>query len=247
MEQAFPQRTADLDRSLLLATLPDAERQLLLPHLSLVSLTRDQALFDPGQVVGSVHFPCDSTLVSLQVVMREGQAAETGLIGCEGAVGGVVSRGHEPAFARALVQVPGEAWRIDVDALDEARGRSAKLTETLARYADFRLAQGLQAVACTKHHSVEQRIACILLAVQDRHGDVELPFTQEQLSSLLGVGRTYVSKTANALQARGMISYTRGQVRVLDRLGLKQVACACQLSVWNHYERVVIQTPPAAA
>ncbi|WP_176556200.1 Crp/Fnr family transcriptional regulator [Rubellimicrobium rubrum] len=223
----------------MLVKLSAADRALLWPHLSLVSLVQGEALFHPGDDVGSVHFPCDHTLVSLNVVRNDGQSAETELIGREGAVGGLVSRGPKPAFARAVVQIPGDAWRIDVEALDAAKAQSTRLADTFARYADCLLSQLLQSVACNQHHSLEQRMARKLLAYQNGHGDAELPLTQEHLSRMLGATRTYVTKTATEFQARGLISYARGRVRVLDRAGLEKAACRCQLAVRKHYEHVL--------
>lgn len=238
--------TDALDRSRLLAALMDEDRALLLPYLSLVPLVRGEALFHPGDDVSSAHFPCDCTLVSLKVVTSEGHTAEAGLIGSEGAIGGIVSRGRKPAFARAVVQVPGEAWRIDVDALESAKAQSPQLADTLGRYADCLLSQLLQCVACSRHHSVEQRMASLLLALCDDRRGTELLVTQEQLSAMLGVARTYVSKTAIALQARGLISYARGRVRMLDRARLEEAACGCHLAVRNHYERVLPRSRLAA-
>lgn len=212
---------------------------LLLPHLALVRLERGDRLFEPGEDVVWVHFPCDAMMVSLVVVLADGRSADTGLIGCEGAVGGVVSRGHKPAFARASVQIPGEALRIDVDRLDAATMRSPALADAFARYADCLLAQFLLAIACNSVHSLEQRMARWLVMLQDRHRDRDLPLTQEYLGEMLGVSRTYVTRTAAAFQARGLIGYARGRLRVMDRAGLLALACPCHAAIEAHFERVL--------
>jgi CRP-like cAMP-binding protein len=233
-------------RSRLLAALSEEDRTLLEPHLSLVQLARNEMLFQPGDEIEWAHFPCTGTMIAL-VVLLDGHTVETGLIGCEGAVGGIISRGRKPAFTRAVVQFPGEAWRIHVADLEAARARSVGLADAFARYTDCLLAQFLQTVACNTFHSLEQRMARALLAVQDHYDDAELPLTQEALGEMLGVGRTYVTKTAAGFQTRGLISYARGRVRVLDRPGLGALACTCQSAVRAHYERVLPGVYPAQA
>lgn len=228
-----------IGRNRLLALLGEEDRGLLRPHLSLVRLDRADVLFEPGEEVGAMHFPCDGAMVSLVVVTRDGQAAETGLIGCEGAVGGIVGRERRPAFARGVVQVAGDGWRIGMDELEAARARSPRLSDLLARSADCLLAQLLQAVACRALHGLERRMARWLLTVQDHQDGQDLPLTQEYLGELLGVGRTYVSRTAAALQARGLIAYARGRVRVLDRAALEAVACPCGTAIRDHFERTL--------
>ncbi|TNC72020.1 Crp/Fnr family transcriptional regulator [Rubellimicrobium roseum] len=228
-----------LCRNRLLAAMGNEGRGALAPHLRAVELSRGQRLFEPGEDVGWMHFPCDGTMLSLIVVLPDGRTADTGLIGCEGAVGGLVSRGHRPAFARAVVQIPGAAWRVEVGHVEEAKERVAALGDALARYADCLLAQLLQTVACNGRHSLEQRMANWLLTMQDRQGAAELPLTQEYLGEMLGVSRTYVTRTAAAFQAQGLIGYARGRLRVLDRAGLRAVSCDCQDTVAAHYDRVL--------
>lgn len=232
-------------RNRLLASLTAEDRALLRPHLSVVRLERGDVLFQPGEEVGAMHFPCDGTMVSLVVVMPDGRSAETGLIGSEGALGGIVSQGRKPAYARGVVQIPGEACRIAMSEIEVTRERSANFADTLARAADCLLARILQAVACNALHSLEQRMARRLLVVHDRHGAEDLPLTQEYLGEMLGVGRTYVTRTASALQARGIIGYARGRVRVFDRSGLEALACSCEPAIRDHYERVLPGVYPA--
>lgn len=126
-----------------------------------------------------------------------------------------------------------------------ARAQSARPADTFGRYADCLLSRLFQSVACSQHHSLEQRMACKLLAFHDDHLDVELPAMQKHLSRMLGATRTYVTKTAAAFQARGLISYARGRIRVLDRAGLETAACACHLAIRNHYQRVLPEGRPA--
>lgn len=184
-------------------------------------------------------------MVSLVVSMRDGATAQTVSIGREGAIGGIVSHGLVPAFARAVVQIPGVAMRLDVGQLNAAKRRSEGLANLLTRYADCLVAQLLQAVACNALHTIEQRAARWLLATQDRVGDDEVLLTQEFLAEMLGVQRTYVTRVAKALQAAGVIRYQRGRITILDRARLEQASCECHAAVQAHFDRVLAGVYPS--
>lgn len=228
----------------LLRILNPADHGLLAPHFEKVALPRGAILFEPGEDVRSVHFPVEQTVVSLVVAMRDGASAQTVSIGREGAVGGIVSKGFVPAFAQAVVQIPGPALRLDVSQLNAAKKSSEALANLFSRYADCLVAQLLQAVACNALHPIEQRAARWLLATQDRVGD-DLPLTQELLAEMLGVQRTYVTRVARALQAAGVIRYQRGRITILDRARLEQAACECHAAVRTHFERALAGVYPS--
>ena len=178
-------------------------------------------------------------MVSLIVALSDGTLAETATVGREGAIGGIVSMGHKPAFARAAVQIAGTALRIDSDRLEELKSRSAGLRDAFARYADCMIAQILQSVACNVLHSLEPRFCRWLLTAQDRVGRDQIPLTQEFLAEMLGVQRTTVTAAAASLQARGLIAYSRGRIAVVDRAALEATACDCHNAVVQHFERVL--------
>ena len=228
----------------LLASLRPADRALLEPHLDPVALTKGRVLFAPGQDVRTTHFPSVSAMVSLVVAMKDGRAAEAATIGREGAVGGIVSAGHKPAFARAEVVLPGPALSLDTARLEEAKERSPALRDLFVRYADALLAQIVQSVACNALHPLHARCCRWLLTTQDRAGGPDIPLTQEALAEMLGVQRTTVSTVAGALRDRGLIRYGRGQVTILDRPRLEAAACECYGAVRSHFERVLPEVKP---
>lgn len=231
----------------LLAALQPFDQELIAPHLTSVALGRDTVLFEAGDDVTACHFPCGSTMASLVVALPDGALVETATVGREGAIGGIVSMGHKPAFARAVVQIGGPAIRIDSDRLEELKGRSATLRDAFARYADCMIAQVLQSVACNALHSLEPRFSRWLLTAQDRVGSAEVPLTQEFLAEMLGVQRTTVTTVAAALQSRGLIRYSRGRITVLDRAALEASACPCHDAVIDHFERVLPGVYPISA
>jgi CRP-like cAMP-binding protein len=215
------------------------DRALIEPHLTSVTLARGAVLFEPGDDVARCHFPSGGTMASLVVMLPDGLVAETATVGREGAIGGIVSLGHKPAFARGVVQTGGEALRIDTDRLEELKERSPTLRDVMSRYADCLIAQILQSVACNVLHSLEPRLCRWLLTAQDRAGGDEVPLTQEFLAEMLGVQRTTVSAAATALQSRGLISYRRGRISVLDRRKLELASCPCHSAVRAHFEVVL--------
>jgi CRP-like cAMP-binding protein len=223
----------------LLAALAARDLDILKPHLEPVALARGRVLFEPGDDVVTTYFPCQRTMASLLIVTRDGREVEAATIGREGAVGGIVSEGHKPAFGRAVVQIPGAAFAISTSHLEAAKMGSPRFGDLFSRYADSLLAQMMQGVACNALHRVEERCARWLLAVHDRAGDRIIHLTHESLAEMLGVQRSTVTVVTGELQARGLIRTHRGGVEVLDRPGLERAACECYGAVEQHFARLL--------
>ena len=222
----------------LLATFTAEARALVEPFAELVELDADDKVQQRGRHVGETLFPFDTTMVSLSVKLSDGRSVEVASIGAEGAVGGIVSCGHAPAFGNAIVQVPGPALRLPMEALEDAKKRSPFLGNLFCRYSDYLLAQVMQTVACNTYHSIQQRAARWLLTAQDRAGD-RIELTQEALAGLLGVQRTTVNAVVKSLQDEGLLTSRRGRILVDDRAGLKHVACECHSIIERHFAAVI--------
>ena len=172
-------------------------------------------LYNPGDNVEIVHFPCGPTLASYLVPSEDGRDVETILIGREGAVGGIVSQGFLPAYTRIMVKFAGPFVRLPVGKLDAAKKKSATLSNVFARYADCMLAQIFQSTACNAIHSIEQRTAKWIISAMERtDGDDVVPLTHEQLATLLGVGRSYTSRVIQTFKAEGILETRRGSILV---------------------------------
>jgi CRP-like cAMP-binding protein len=213
----------------------DLIKQYLLPRL----LVRGEVLFEPGDDVITTVFPCRGAMGSLMVVSSDGREVEAATIGPEGAIGGIVSAGHKPAYGRAIVQIGGPAFSIDTARLEDAKSRSPVFHDLFSRYADALLAQMMQSVACNAWHSIEARCCRWLLATHDRVGGELIPLTQEALAGMLGVRRTTVSVVAKSLQERGLIRYTRGRVQIANRKGIERASCECYGAVEEHFDRLI--------
>ncbi len=223
----------------LLRSLRAHDLALIEPLVEPGSFAAGATLYEPGDQVRFVYFPCGPSMVSFMVLLEEGRVVETALIGREGAVGGVVSQGRLPAYARAMVQFPGMFLRIESAALEDAKMRSLTLRHLFARYADCVMAQIFQAVACNAAHSIEQRTAKWLLAAIERTGDHDVPLTQDQLAGMLGVGRSYISRVIQLLKGSDILDTKRGGIRVKDIQRLRGLACGCNDAVRRHFDDVL--------
>jgi CRP-like cAMP-binding protein len=223
----------------LLRALRPEDLDILKPHLHAVHVTSGQILYEPGDIVNYAYFPCNGTLVSFVVPLADARAVETALIGREGAVGGIVSEGHLPAYCRAIVQFSGEMLRVESIMLERAKSKSVSLWLFFARYADSLLAQVFQAVACNATHTIEQRTAKWLAAALDRTGELTVPLTPDQLAGMLGVGRSYVARVLAGMKADGTLETSRGKLRVHKKEDLEKIACNCNDLVRKHFDEVL--------
>lgn len=228
-----------LEHNNLLRTLKPSDKEVLLPHVTPFPLKAGQSLYEPGDDVQHAYFPCDASLVSFMVMLEDARAVETALVGREGAVGGIVSNGHLPAYCRAEVRFTGMGIRIPSKELERAKAQSSSIAHLFARYADCLIAQVFQAVACNATHTIEQRAAKWLLAAICRTNDKLIPMTQEQLASMLGVGRSYVARVMAGFKANGSVETRRGRLLIRDVETLKDMACSCNTLVHEHFDTVL--------
>lgn len=152
----------------LLRLLPRSASEVLLADATHVHLSRGDILFEPADEITHAIFLLTSTVASFVLSFSDGSSIEAATIGREGALGGIVSLGHKPAFCRAVVQIPGEALRVPMSTIEAAKTASPTAQHTIARYADCLISQVLQSVACATLHSIEARCARWLLTTHDR-------------------------------------------------------------------------------
>ena len=217
----------------LLAALPRREYERLLTSLEPVTLTFGEILYHPEKPIRHVYFPSDS-LVSLLTLVAGHMALEIGLVGREGMLGVPVALGLNDSPGRALVQGTGTALRMTSARFRSEYMKLGPLHEEVNRYIYERLVQITQTAACNRFHPVEPRLARWLLMTRDRLGKNHFRLTQELLGNMLGVLRVAVTKAAGALQRRKLISYSRGEITILDGRGLETAACECYQIVWKY-------------
>lgn len=210
----------------LLAALPKEEYRRLVPELELVEMPFAEVLYEPGKQIRYAYFPNDS-IVSLLAEVSDRSTLEVGLVGSEGVAGISVFMGVDKSPLRAIVQGAGTAMRMKASVLRKDVGGAKSLQRLLLLYAHTLLTQVSRTAACNRFHMVDARLARWLLMCGDRLGMDEFLLTQDFISNMLGVRREGVSKAAGVLQTDGLINYSRGRIKLLDRAGLQAVACEC--------------------
>lgn len=219
----------------LLAALPPKEYRRLSDDLEQVVLTYGDVLYEPGAQIRQIYFPNDS-VVSLLTPVDRHQALEVGLVGREGMVGVPLALEISVSPVRALVQGTGTAMRMKAATFVKAFRLSHALQRELHRYTYALMVQITQTAACNRFHVVEARLARWLLMTHDRVASNPFRLTQEFLSQMLGVRRVGVTKAARSLRNLGLISYSRGNITIIDREGLEAAACSCYEIVKDMHE-----------
>jgi len=221
----------------LLEALPSSDRRRLLAGCETVDLAFADVLYTPRERLSHVYFPTTS-FISLIMSIDE-SALEVGLIGNEGMFGIPLVLGVDVSPVRAVVQGAGSALRMDAARFCHELGRSQALKSEIDRYVFVHLSQLAQTATCTRFHVVEERLARWLLMTQDRAHADNFHITQEYLAFMLGVRRVGVTKAASSLQKRSLIHYSRGNITVLDRRGLKAASCGCYKADLESYDRIL--------
>jgi len=213
-------------RNKLLLAIPDQEFRKIRSRLQFVDLPHHLILHQPHQTVRFAHFP-NAGLISLVVELKDGRTVEAGLLGNEGASGMPAVLGLSRSPLREIVQIAGDAFRVRVNALRELLPSTPILQATLNRYAAGLAMQVDQTAACNRLHKIEERLSRWLLIAQDRIDSGIVPITHDFLATMLGTDRPSVTVAAGMLQREGIIEYTRGFVRILNRKKLESFACEC--------------------
>jgi CRP-like cAMP-binding protein len=217
----------------LLAALPREHFNMLAPHLTTTTFPQNLVLLETGDEVDQIYFPHNGML-SLLAVMRDGKAIETATVGREGVVGAMAGLGLYRSMVRVVVQLPMTATRISSSHFRKAVAGSEPLRNLCIHYNEVLLTQARVTAACNALHPVEARFARWLLQSADRAASDTVALTQELLAEMLGVRRTSVTEVAGKLQADGIISYSRGVIKIIDRSALERVSCECYQTLIDH-------------
>lgn len=222
----------------ILLGLPREQCSQIVSRLEFVRLNLHQILHEAGETIKSGYF-INAGLMSILAVQPDGKMVEVGLIGKEGFVGLPLLVGYTNSPTRIMVQGDGGAYRCDAETLKQLLQQFPELERRMHRFAHQLSMQTTQIAACNRLHEVEERLARWILMSHDRVLSSALPLTQEFMAQMLGTRRASVTVAAGALQKAGLIAYTRGSVKILNRRKLEAVACDCygivqdQLKSWD--------------
>jgi CRP-like cAMP-binding protein len=229
------------ERNFLLDAISPASRETILSLCRPIDLPLSTLLYHPEEFPQYAYF-LTSGMASIVSITEDGRAVESGMIGREGVVGGMQLLGPAAVPSQCIMQSDGAALRIGF--ADLARAFET-LPDLRRRILEFEQAQAfslIQIAGCHRMHEAEERLSRWLLTIQDRTGNDLLELTQEFLSEMLGSRRTTVTMAAGELQKRGVIDYSRGRVKILDRNGLVGVACGCYPIVARLFKNLYLRT-----
>ncbi|WP_404419986.1 Crp/Fnr family transcriptional regulator [Marinospirillum sp.] len=210
----------------LIAELPTRERDDLLNHCELIELTSGEVLSARQVSYSHAWFPL-TAFISVKAAVSEHPAMEVGMIGHEGMLGVTLLLAVDQAPHQAMITGPGKALRISREELQELLQGCPELLLGLQHYCFQLMEQMTQTAICTHFHRVEERLARWLLMTHDRSQGDDLYLTHQLLANLLGVRRSAVTLASGILKKNGLIGYSRGRIRILDRQGLEEAACEC--------------------
>lgn len=222
----------------LIDALPDSDYARLLPHLELVAMPLGQALYESGGKLQYAYFPT-TAIVSLLYVLESGASAEIAVVGNDGILGISLFMGGETTPSRAVVQSAGFGYRMKAKNLKDEFDRAGPVMHLLLRYTQALMTQMTQTAVCNRHHSIEQQLCRWLLLSLDRLSSNQLSMTQELIANMLGVRREGVTDAAGKLQRDGLIEYSRGNIKVLDRPLLEKRVCECYQVVKIEIDRLL--------
>ena len=208
----------------ILASMPTNSREWL-QTLEPVDLPTGAVLYEPDETIEHVYF-LNNALVSIVSMSLEGSTVEIGMIGHEGMVGVPAILGGVSPY-RAVVQMGGDAYRIRSQRLYEDVRRNSFLRDLLLKYTNTFLIQIAQSSICNCYHTLQERLCRWLLVARDAVGSNVLIMTHDIIARLLGTRRASVTVTAGLLQRAGLIKISRGQITILDPVGLEDMSCEC--------------------
>ena len=181
---------------------------------------------NPGDRIDHLCF-LEEGMASMTTTFRDGSQVEVGMFGYESVIGVSALMGTKKSLNRVYTQIPGHGYTCNVeDARREFRLGGAFQFLAL-RYVQAQLVQAMQSAGCNAKHNFEQRLARWLLICADRANIDTFKISQEFLADMLGGRRPTVSTAAGILKGKGLIQYTRGEIRILDIPGLTKTSCEC--------------------
>jgi CRP-like cAMP-binding protein len=212
--------------NVLIDALPEESRRKLLKQVTRVNVPIRTSLYEPGDPPKFAHF-LTSGIASVVTTMAGGSNSEVGTLGREGVPQGLHLLGELHIPTRCFMQIAGTSLRMEFGSLQRLFEADEALRRIFLAYAQYQSVMLGQVAGCNRLHDVTGRLARWLLMIQDRTGNSLLKLTQEFLAQMMGSQRTTVSEVAGGLQDRGLIEYSRGSIKIVDRIGLENASCEC--------------------
>ena len=238
MSKTAKKLSDDPKQNLILAALPAQDYERMLPDLELVPMPLGWTMSESGDHVNFLHFPTTG-IVSLIYDLENGSKSEIALVGNEGMVGISIFMGGDSMPSSTEVQSAGSAYRLSRKVMKREFALGGQLQHLALLYTQALISQTAQTAVCNQHHSLDQQLCRWLLMSLDRLHENEVVITQELIANLLGVRRESITEAAGKLQKEGLITYSRGLIKVLDRPTLEKKVCECYEVVKKEFSRLL--------
>jgi CRP-like cAMP-binding protein len=226
----------------ILYALFNSEYKHLLPKLERVNLLQGEIIYQANQRIDYVYFP-ETAVVAMIDTVTGGRTVEVGIVGHEGMVGINIFLGCLVTPDKAIVQISGSAMKMKTDDLRKELRFGGPLQRLLLRYTQALLAVISQSVACSQHHTVGQRVARWLLTMHDHAESNVFEMPHKSIAAMLGARREGVTEAAGKLQASGLITYSRGRIRIINQSGLKEQSCECYRFIKRQFDGLLRDVP----
>jgi hypothetical protein len=164
---------------------------------------------------------------------------EVGHIGPEGLSGAHLFLGTASTPNQTFMQVAGRGAKVASSVLLDLTVEAPLVREFFLRYVHSCEIQLAQSALANGRYNMNERLARWLLMCHDRLDGIDLPLTHEFLALMLGVRRSGVTNEIHILEGMGAIRATRGNVRVVDRRKLEEIAAGCYGVAEVEYERLL--------
>jgi CRP-like cAMP-binding protein len=210
----------------------DSVRRL---HLRRVDLPLRYDLEIPAEPIQNLFF-LEEGIGSMTTSFENGAQVETSMFGYESVIGVSGLMGTKHSLNRIFMQLSGSGYSSPLRSAQEEFRRGGIFQDLALRYVQIQLTLSTQNAACNAMHSYEQRLARWLLICGDRAERVHLEMAQEFVAQMLGSTRSTVTIAAGHLKDKGLISYHRGSIQILNVEGLEAEACECYRVVRAHLE-----------
>ncbi|MFP5076408.1 Crp/Fnr family transcriptional regulator [Rhizobium sp. YIM 134829] len=210
-------------RNRLLRALTVDQFASLAPHLEPYVLPLRHMLVEANVPTAHLWF-IESGLASAIATNDDREEIEVAHIGREGITGLHRLLHVEATPNRTFMQVEGTGFRVSFAAMGALFDSDKGVRDLLLRYVFVSALQMAHSSVANARYTMHERLARWLLMCHDRVDGDHLQLTHEFLSLMLGVRRSGVTAELHVLEGIHAIKATRGDVQVLDRTRLENIA-----------------------
>jgi len=209
----------------------------IIEHLRLkpVKFELKHEIENPGDSIDHLYF-LEEGMASMTTTFKDGSQVEVGMFGYESVIGVSALMGTKKSLNRVYTQIAGHGHSCHMEDARREFRLGGDFQSLALRYVQAQLVQATQSAGCNAKHTFEQRLACWLLLCADRAHIDTFKISHEFLADMLGGRRPTISTTAGILKRKGLIEYTRGDIRILDVPGLTKTSCECYLIIKDYLD-----------